>query len=274
MNNLTEREAPHAMRFFIVDAFTDRVFRGNPAAVVPLERFLPDPVMQAIAAEHNLSETAFVVPDGADWRLRWFTPTVEVDLCGHATLATGFVLDRLGAPPPWRFHTRSGLLTASPAEHRIVLDFPARDCAVPEAPPPSLVEALGATPAEVYRALDWICVFADPAAVAALRPDPERLARVAPGAAIVTALGGPADAPGDISSRYFAPAYGIAEDPVTGSAHTQLVPFWARRLGRTRLLCRQLSARGGTLFCEWAGERVRIAGETVLYASGEFYLPR
>ncbi|MCW3474113.1 PhzF family phenazine biosynthesis protein [Limobrevibacterium gyesilva] len=258
------------LSYAIVDAFADRVFRGNPAAVVPLEAFLPDAVMQAIAAENNLSETAFVVRDGEGYRLRWFTPTIEVELCGHATLATAFVLAERGDPAPFAFQTRSGVLTVTREDGRFVLDFPAWRV-VSADPPPGIAAALGATPREVHRARDWICVFDDPATVAALRPNHALVAALPGERLIATAAGG--TEPGiDVTSRYFAAKIGIPEDPVTGAAHVQLVPFWAERLGRTRLVCRQASARGGTLWCELAGDRVRLGGTAVAYARGEILL--
>ncbi len=255
--------------YHIVDAFADRVFAGNPAAVVKLDRFLPAETMQSIAAENNLSETAFVVPEGDGWNLRWFTPAIEVELCGHATLASAFVLDHLGVPAPWRFHTLSGLLTVTRQDGRFILDFPAWPSRPAEAPP-GLAEALGAAPAEVHEARDWICVFADAATVAALRPDHARVLALPGGRVIATAAGGEGV---DVTSRYFAIKAGIAEDPVTGAAHTQLVPFWAARLGRNDLVCHQASARGGTLWCTLAGDRVRMGGTGVLYAQGEILLP-
>ena len=255
--------------YHIIDAFADHVFRGNPAAVVPLRDFLPDALMQSIAAENNLSETAFVVAHGEELRLRWFTPTGEVELCGHATLATAFVLLQSGIPAPWRFHTRSGRLTVTYDGTRLVMDFPAwKATQVPA--PPGLAEALGATPREVHCARDWIAVFDTPASVIALRPDHARIAALPGERVIVTAQGGD-DA--DITSRYFAAKLGINEDPVTGAAHTQLVPFWAARLNRTRLVCRQASARGGTLWCEFLGDRVKLGGTAVPYARGEILVP-
>lgn len=257
-----------------VDAFATRPFEGNPAAVVPLPRWLPDALLQAMAAEHNLSETAFVVPTGpGTWHLRWFTPATEVELCGHATLATAFVLaTELGAAPPFAFDTLSGRLTVEREGERLVLDFPARASALAE-PPPGLAEALGgAVPREVVRARDWICVFDTPEQVVALRPDHAKLAALpGPERVIATAAGGTRGE--DVTSRYFAIKVGIPEDPVTGAAHVQIVPFWAARLGRNALVCRQASARGGTLWCELRGERVRMGGTAVLYAKGEALLP-
>jgi len=257
---------------YVVDAFTTRPFAGNPAAVVPLDAALPDGVMQAMAAEHNLSETAFVLREGNDWRLRWFTPKAEVEMCGHATLATAFVLAReLGHAAPFTFQTLSGPLVVEADEARFILDFPAR-LAEPASPPAGLAAALGATPREVHRARDWICVMESPEQVAGLAPDHAALAALPGGErVIVTAAGGEGV---DITSRFFAVKVGVPEDPVTGTAHVQLVPFWAARLGRRSLVCRQASARGGTLWCEWRGDRVRMAGDAVLYAKGAIQLPR
>lgn len=256
---------------FQVDAFTTRPFAGNPAAVVPLTEPLPDAVMQAMAAEHNLSETAFVLREEAGWRLRWFTPKAEVEMCGHATLATAFVLAReLGETPPFTFNTLSGLLIVEAEGPRFILDFPAR-FSEPAIPPAGLAAALGATPREVHRARDWICVMESPEQVAGLAPDHQALAALPGGErVIVTAEGGEGV---DITSRFFAVKVGVPEDPVTGTAHVQLVPFWAARLQRKNLVCRQASARGGMLWCEWRGDRVRMAGDAVLYAKGEIHLP-
>ena len=256
---------------FLVDAFTTRPFAGNPAAVVPLTHPLPDAVMQAMAAEHNLSETAFLLREAAGWRLRWFTPKAEVELCGHATLASAFVLAReLNEAPPFTFETLSGPLIVEADGLRFILDFPAR-LSEPASPPAGLAEALGAAPREVYRARDWICVMQSPEQVAGLTPNHAALAALPGGErVIVTAAGGEGV---DITSRFFAVKVGVPEDPVTGTAHVQLVPFWAARLGRKNLVCRQASLRGGTLWCEWRGDRVRMAGDAVLYAKGEIHLP-
>jgi PhzF family phenazine biosynthesis protein len=253
---------------YIVDAFADRPFAGNPAAVVPLEEWLPDAVLQAIAAEHNLSETAFVVagPDGL--HLRWFTPAIEVELCGHATLATAFVLaTERGLAPPFAFRTHSGELRVTREGDLFVLDFPANPPRRAE-PPPGLAEALGAEPREVWQARDWIAVFDDAATIRRLAPDHARIVSL-PGKdarAIATA---PGDDGADVVSRYFAAKSGIPEDPVTGAAHTQLVPLWAARLGKDRLTCVQASRRGGVLHCRLAGDRVLMGGPARLYARGE-----
>jgi PhzF family phenazine biosynthesis protein len=261
--------------YWVVDAFTDRVFSGNPAAVLLPPAALPDAVMQSIAAENNLSETAFAVagPDG--YHLRWFTPTVEVDLCGHATLATSFVLGLLGVAGPLTFHTRSGALTSELAGGRITLDFPARGHEAVVSPP-GLEDVLGMAPVAVLRSADLIAVLPSPEAVRDLRPDHAKIAALPGGALIVTAAGGVDLGEGEAgvhaTSRYFAPAYGIVEDPVTGSLHTQVVPYWASVLGRDTLVCHQASARGGMLWCERRGARVRMTGTAVLYANGFLYV--
>jgi len=250
-----------------VDAFADRVFRGNPAAVCPLETWLPDATLQGIAAENNLSETAFFVRQGNDYALRWFTPSVEVDLCGHATLASGYVVMRFLEPQreSVSFHTaKAGTLVVSRRADVLVMDFPARP-AVPVAAPPRLFAALGGTPSEVLRARDHLVVYGSAAEIAALTPDLAALAKVDCWAVIVTAQGGNGV---DFVSRFFAPAQGVAEDPVTGSAHCTLVPYWAKRLGKTEFEARQLSRRGGALSCALDGDRVSIAGRAVLYLKG------
>lgn len=254
---------------YVIDAFTDQVFRGNPAAVVHLDRDLPDEILQAIAAENNLSETAFVRSEGTGRRLRWFTPKVEVALCGHGTLATAASLADRGEDGPWRFETRSGLLTVTRDADRFVLDFPAW-VPTPAEAPAGLAEALGATPREVHRARDWICVFDTATEIEALAPDHGRIAALPGERVIVTAAGGDGV---DVTSRYFAAKVGVPEDPVTGAAHTQLVPFWAARLGRTAFVCRQASRRGGVLHTELVGDRVRMAGDAVIFARGEIFLP-
>jgi len=250
-----------------VDAFADRVFRGNPAAVCPLETWLPDATLQGIAAENNLSETAFFVREGNDYALRWFTPSVEVDLCGHATLASGYVVMRFLEPQRERvsFHTaKAGTLVVSRRADMLVMDFPARP-AVPAAPPPGLFAALGGAPREVLRARDHLVVYGSAAEIAALTPDLAALAKVDCWAVIVTAQG---ENGVDFVSRFFAPAQGVPEDPVTGSAHCTLVPYWAKRLGKTEFEARQLSRRGGALSCALNGDRVSIAGKAALYLEG------
>ncbi|MDE1147470.1 MAG: PhzF family phenazine biosynthesis protein [Azospirillaceae bacterium] len=260
-----------------IDAFTDRVFGGNPAAVVPLDAWLPDATLQAIAAENNLSETAFFVPpgpgdDGA-WGLRWFTPLVEVDLCGHATLATAHLMMNVLHPGTARvvFRTqKAGLLTVTretEGAERLVLDFPARPPQAPDTVHAGLVTALGGPrPTAILASRDYLVVYEDAATVRALAPDMAGLAGIDRFAVIATA---PGDEPGvDFVSRFFAPAEGVPEDPVTGSAHCTLIPYWAGRLGIDRLTARQVSARGGALACRLDGDRVHIGGHAVLYLEG------
>jgi PhzF family phenazine biosynthesis protein len=253
---------------FQVDAFTTRRFAGNPAAVMPLDGFLSDEVLQNIAAENNLAETAFLVPREGDYALRWFTPSVEVPLCGHATLASAaVVMQRL--EPERRtvvFHTASGALSVSRTDTGYVMDFPARPTSAILAPP-ALMAALGATALEVEaEAHNYLVLLPDPPTLRGLAPDFAALAKLERSGVIVTARDG--GQPYDFISRYFAPAKGIAEDPVTGSAHCSLVPFWAKRLGKTSLHAYQASARGGALQCRLRGDRVELAGSCVFYLEG------
>ncbi len=253
-----------------VDAFATAVFHGNPAAVCLLDEWLPDTTLQNIAAENNLSETAFLVAHGGDYDLRWFTPAIEVDLCGHATLAAAFVLftERGVNTNAIRFHSRSGLLTVSRDGAVLTLDFPSRPaihCTAPEA----LVRGLGAKPGEVLKARDYLAVFASETEVRALKPDFAALRTL-------DCLGIIATAPGndcDFVSRFFAPGAGVDEDPVTGSAHCTLIPYWSRRLGKPALLARQVSTRGGELVCRDAGERVCIGGRATTYLRGQIQIP-
>ena len=252
-----------------VDAFSGQVFAGNPAAVCPLERWLPDTTLASIATENNLSETAYFVRAGSGYELRWFTPTVEVDLCGHATLAAAWVLfHELGfTGPAISFHTKSGELTVERKGDLLELNFPSR-------PPqevtvhPGLLAALGGNPKTVLAARDYIVEYGTEAEVKALDPDFSALAKVDRFAVIVTAKGDTVD----FVSRFFAPAQGVPEDPVTGSAHTTLVPYWAEKLGKDVLRARQISKRGGELYCQMQGDRVRIAGRVSLFLRGEIVL--
>jgi predicted PhzF superfamily epimerase YddE/YHI9 len=251
-----------------VDAFTDRLFGGNPAAVVPLEEWLPAATMQAIAAENNLAETAFFVREGADYALRWFTPTVEVELCGHATLASAHVIFGWVEPERDRVRFRTlqaGTLTVARSGDGLALDFPAyppASCTIPS----ELPSVLGKRPAEMQRCGErYLAVFEHRHEVAELKPDFVALRAHCHGRLIVTAPG--ADGV-DFVSRFFAPGFGIDEDPVTGSAHCVLIPYWAKRLGKTRLDARQISRRGGVLSCALDGDRVTIAGRCVLYLEG------
>lgn len=279
-----------SVAFTQVDAFTAEPFRGNPAAVVVLDAWPSPAWMQAVAAEMNLSETAFLVPragtpaTASEWELRWFTPAVEVDLCGHATLASAWVLwERLGRPappgggaaaddgalPPLVFHTRSGALRAVRRAGRAELDFPATPPR--EAPAPSgLAAALGVTPAWTgFSRFDVVALVESEAAVREAAPDLTALRRVEARGVILTAAAAEPGGGYDFVSRFFAPAVGVPEDPVTGSAHCALAPFWAARLGRTELVGHQVSARGGIVRVRHAGDRVTLAGEAVVVARGE-----
>jgi PhzF family phenazine biosynthesis protein len=253
---------------FQIDAFTTRRFAGNPAAVMPMDRFLADAVMQAIAAENNLAETAFLVPEGGDYRLRWFTPKVEVPLCGHATLASAaVVMERL---EPGRnsviFHSASGPLTVRRADAGYVMDFPARPSELIPVPP-ALAEALGIVPSEVFvNAFNYMAVLESAHVLREIAPDMAVLAGMDRPGVIVTA---PGDGIYDFISRYFAPAKGIPEDPVTGAAHCMLTPYWAKRLGKTEFRAYQASPRGGEITCRLAGKRVELEGSCVFYLEGE-----
>jgi PhzF family phenazine biosynthesis protein len=252
-----------------VDAFSSRAFGGNPAAVCPLASWLTDEQMQSIAAENNLAETAFFVGEGEGYRLRWFTPVTEVDLCGHATLASAFVVFRHLSPQLERvsFQTLSGQLIVSRSGDRLTMDFPARPPIAMEAPA-QLVSALGGAPREVLAARDYLVVYETEEQVRALKPDMAQLAGIDTFAFIVTAPGRDCD----FVSRFFAPAQGVPEDPVTGSAHCTLIPYWSQRLGKKQLFARQVSPRGGELWCEDLGERVLISGKAVEFLSGTITL--
>jgi PhzF family phenazine biosynthesis protein len=255
-----------------IDAFTSELFRGNPAAVCPLDAWLPDELMQKIAAENNLSETAFFVPRDQDWELRWFTPMAEIPLCGHATVATAFVIFReLGHPGDIAtFHSpHSGALPVRRQGERFVLDFPAFrnvPCAADDAGARILAKALGIAPRECWVSARsrYMAVFDDAADVHAMKPDMTALMGL-DHPVIVTAPGAGGV---DFVSRFFAPTLGIPEDPVTGSAHCALIPYWAERLGKTELRAQQVSPRGGELWCKHRGDRVDIAGAAVRYLHG------
>jgi PhzF family phenazine biosynthesis protein len=253
---------------FQVDAFTTRRFAGNPAAVMPMDGFLADPALQSIAAENNLAETAFLVPKGDDYRLRWFTPTLEVPLCGHATLASAaVVMERL---EPRRsavvFHSASGPLRVHRANAGYVMDFPVLPSESVRAPP-ALGQALGAVPIEVHAdGFNYLVLVESVEVLRALAPDMTAVARADRSGVIVTA---PGDGGYDFVSRYFAPAKGVPEDPVTGSAHCMLAPYWARRLGKTELRAFQASRRGGEIICRLLDGRVELEGCCVFYMEGE-----
>jgi predicted PhzF superfamily epimerase YddE/YHI9 len=285
--------------YYEVSAFTTNAFGGNPAGVCVLETWLPDSVLLGIAANNNLAETAFTVPRGkvsanhppsprpsprlggereiearaesshCDFELRWFTPTVEIDLCGHATLAAASVLfhERGVRGGEVRFHSRSGLLTVARSGDLLTLDFPARP-PVASGGPEALLRGLGAMPKEVFKARDYLAVFSSEAEVRALEPDFAVLKTLDCLGIIVTAPGTDCD----FVSRFFSPGIGVDEDPVTGSAHCTLIPYWAEKLGKTELFARQVSARGGELFCELKGDRVKIGGHAMLYLKGDIYV--
>lgn len=258
-----------ALRIFQVDAFARERFSGNPAAVVPLDKWLDDTVLQAISAENNLSETAFFVPVDDGYELRWFTPTVEVKLCGHATLAAAFVIyERLDpGRRELKFQTRSGTLTVVREDEVIVMDFPVWELKAVDAPPADLLIGLGVEPGETYAALsddNFFVVLGDEAQIRGVEPDFDALKRLHPAGVVITAPGDESDC----VSRYFVPSYGIPEDPATGSIHCGLVPYWAARLGKHEIHARQASARGAELYCELRNDRVAIAGYAIEYLEG------
>jgi len=258
------------LKLFQIDAFASAVFHGNPAAVCPLNRWLEDDRMQAIAAENNLAETAFFVPRDDGYTLRWFTPRYEVDLCGHATLASAFVILTILDPShdSVRFETQSGPLWVRRKGDLFEMDFPVARPVACDDPPAGLVHGLGRRPREVLVTNDnYMAVYDTEDDVRALRPDLVSLEGLHPRGVVVTAPGTDVD----VGSRYFAPSYGIPEDPVTGSTHCALVPYWAGRLRKGRLHARQVSRRGGEVFCEARGDRVAISGHAVLYLDGNIY---
>lgn len=257
------------IRLYQIDAFTARVFGGNPAAVCPLDAWLDDEVMQAIAAENNLSETAFFVPKGDAFELRWFTPVAEIDLAGHPTLATAYVILDILEPgrERVRFETRkSGALTVTRRGDKLAMDFPARPPA-PRSDLGDVAAALRARPVEILAARDGVAIFASEADVAALSPDFAKVADLDCLGLIATAPAAPGSG-WDFVSRFFAPKHNINEDPVTGSAHCTLVPYWAKRLGKKKLAARQISRRVGALWCEDRGDRVEIAGQCARFMDG------
>lgn len=250
-----------------VDAFASRRFAGNPAAVMMLDHFPDDEALQAVAAENNLAETAFLVPDGEDFLLRWFTPTVEVPLCGHATLASAAVVMERLAPHRERvvFHSASGALCVERTTTGYVMNFPTR-MSEPVAPPPLLAEALGQGAVEVMAdQFNYVALLETAEQVRCLTPDYAAIAKLDRSGLIVTA---PGDGGYDFVSRYFAPAKGIPEDPVTGGAHCALAPYWAKRLRKTAFRAYQASRRGGEIFCRLIGDRVELEGRCVFYLEG------
>lgn len=257
------------LRMFQVDAFAERVFEGNPAAVCPLDAWLDDSLLQAIAEENNLSETAFFVPVGEAFELRWFTPVAEVDLCGHATLASAHVLYRhLGySKASIRFLTRSGALIVSQSHRGLSMDFPVVPLQPAQAPE-ALIAGLGTQPQQVLAAFDYVAVYESEDEVRSLLPDYSQLRLVGLRGVVATAPGEAAD----FVSRCFFPKLGVNEDPVTGSAHCELAPYWSARLGRSELQARQLSRRGGSVGCTVRGERVLLSGSAVDFMTAEIEL--
>lgn len=259
------------IKIYQVDAFTDKLFSGNPAAVCILDKWLSDDLMQSIGNENNLAETAFVVPNGNDFEIRWFTPTTEVDLCGHATLASGFVLFNLlnYTNPSIRFHSpRSGFLIVSKKEDMIFLDFPTDTIELVSGE--NLLEnCIGIKPIELYKGkTDYIAVIDSESSLRNIQPNLDEISKLKARGLVVTAKGDSVD----FVSRFFAPQSGINEDPVTGSAHTSLLPIWSKKLGSKYLTASQLSKRGGHLICEFKNDRCLIGGKAKLFLTGEIIL--
>ena len=255
------------LQIFQADAFAAGLFKGNPAAVVPLTQWLSDELMQQIALENNLSETAFFIPEGDHFHIRWFTPKAEVRLCGHATLATAHVLfNELNFQGDLlEFESLSGILTVKKVEDKLQLDFPA-DFSQEVEPIETFTEAFGAKPLQTFKGrTDYMLLFDSEETIKNLNPNIQLLLSTNARGVIATAKGNEVD----FVSRFFAPAVGVNEDPVTGSAHTTLIPFWANRLSKNELTALQLSARGGQLWCTLLGKRVFIAGKAVTYLRGE-----
>lgn len=257
------------LKQYIVDAFTDRVFHGNPAAVCILDEWLPEKQMMDMTAENNLSETAFAVKEGIGYRLRWFTPGGEIDLCGHATLACAYVLLRFYEPEAQRisFQTLSGELTVEKHGDLYEMDFPAYELK-PISVTEQMIDAIGAVPREAYLGRDLLCIFDNEGTIRGMQPDQEKV-RALDGLLLQTT------APGtdtDCVSRTFAPKCGVAEDPVCGSGHCHIIPYWAKALGKRELVAYQASRRGGTLYCRMDGGRVKLAGKAALYSVSELFI--
>jgi len=257
------------LNLYQIDAFTDTPFEGNPAAVIPLETWLPDNTMQSIAEENNLSETAFFVPNGKGFHLRWFTPKTEVDLCGHATLAAAYVLFNILGYNKERieFETKSGVLTVLKKDDWLVMDLPAQT-PVPCNVPYEIVKAFDRAPIECLRSEDYIVVFETESDILSIKPDLTYLKKLNLRGVIITAK----SRQYDFVSRFFAPKYGIDEDPATGSAHTQLIPYWAMKLEKIEMRAKQVSHRGGELVCELRNDRVLISGKAVKFLEGKIEL--
>ena len=258
--------------FYQIDAFTSKVFAGNPAGVCQLDDWLPDATLVKIAAENCLQETAFYVPRTNGFDLRWFNRETEVDFCGHATLATAFVLFQLKGfrGPRIQFHTRSGMLEVTKQSNGYAMLFPAQQEPTPVDPPQTLIDGLGGiTLTEVYKSRDYLVVLDDQTAVAAIKPDFEKLRRVDSFGIIVTAPGQKVD----FVSRYFAPGIGIPEDSVSGIAHCTLTPYWSHRLSKVEMHAQQISPRGGDVICRFRGSSVMLVGDAQLYLEGQIHIP-
>jgi len=258
------------LAIYQIDAFADAVFKGNPAAVCPLDKWLPDEILQSIAEENNLSETAFFVREAEHYHIRWFTPVTEVSLCGHATLASAYVLFNIlqYKENQIRFMSKSGELKVTKRDEQYELDFPAIKC-TKSSVSTLLIEGLGKEPLEVFESDSYIAVFNEQSDIEELNPDFNALKKLELERIIVTSPGKQSD----FVSRFFAPKKGIDEDPVTGSAHCVLTPFWAKRLGKNQLSAMQLSKRCGKLQCELKGDRILIAGKAIKIMEGKVYLP-
>lgn len=258
------------MKQYVVDAFTDTVFKGNPAAVCVMEQWLTDEMMQSIAIENNLSETAFAVKNGEDYALRWFTPGGEIDLCGHATLAAAYVIFRFmeSERNMISFHTKSGLLTVKKNQNLYEMDMPAYSL-TPVAVSDELESAIGIRPTEAWMGRDLVCVMENEQQVMRVNPDMEKLKNLDGLLLQVTAKGGAYDC----VTRSFAPKLGVAEDPVCGSGHCHVIPLWAEKLGKKELTAFQASKRSGVLYCSIEGDRITLAGKAALYSEAEIYLP-
>jgi len=254
------------LSLYQVDAFASKLFEGNPAAVCPLETWLPEKIMQSIAAENNLSETAFFVPEDNGYHIRWFTPTSEVDLCGHATLASAYVLFNILGHKQKKivFDSKSGPLSVTKDNEQLIMDFPAQPPVICETPK-EIVDAFGKAPLECLKSEDFLVVFGDETDIELASPDFEKLKKLDLRGVIITAR----STRYDFVARFFAPKYGIPEDPVTGSAYTQLAPYWADKLGSKRFSVRQQSSRGGELSCEIVDGRVFIYGKAIIYLEGK-----
>ncbi len=259
------------LTLYQVDAFTNQLFGGNPAAVCPLTEWLPNEVMQKIALENNLSETAFIIPEGNNFHIRWFTPALEVDLCGHATLATAHIFfTELGFDKKKIvFNSKSGLLSVRKEENYYTMDFPA-DKINQTSTPSEILQGLGITPLATFKGKDdYMVILKDQKSIANLKPDFAKLAELKTARGVITTAKGDSV---DFVSRCFFPTSGINEDPVTGSAHTTMIPYWSKELGKKQLVAQQISARGGLIYGHFKEERVDISGNAVTYLKGSIFL--